>query len=88
MNETGAEQPVLQSPLDAILRSELDAGNEIAEIQLGSWSEVDIVVSLKFPFRRSYQDEFNAAVFYRNTDTHYPLTDSCTANREAVEAPY
>lgn len=83
-----AELPVLQSPLDAILRSELALGNEIAEIQLGGWSEVDVVVSLKHPFRKDYQSEFTDAVFYRNTDTHYSLTDSYTARREAVEAPY
>ncbi len=83
-----AELPVLKSPLDAILRSELESGNEIAEIQLGGWSEVDLVVSLKHPFRKDYQSEFTDAVFYRNTDTHYSLTDSYTARREAVEAPY
>ena len=88
MNELTVEPPILQAPLDAILRSELDAGNEIAEIQLGGWSEVDIVVSLKIPFRRDYKEEFPNAAFYRNTDTHYSLTDSYTANREAVEAPY
>lgn len=82
------ELPVLQSTLDAILRSELELGNEIAEIQLGGWSEVDVVVSLKYPFRKDYQSEFSDAVFYRNTDAHYPLTDSYTARREAVEAPY
>ncbi len=83
-----AELPVLKAPLDAILRSELKLGNEIAEIQLGGWSEVDVVVSLKLPFRKDYQSEFTDAVFYRNTATHYSLTDSYTANREAVEAPY
>lgn len=88
MNANSAELPALQAPLDAILRSEIALGNEIAEIQLGGWSEVDIVVSLKFPFRKDYQKEFKAAEFYRNTDTHYSLTDSYTANREAVEAPY
>ena len=88
MSEIPAETPVLQSPLDALLRSELDAGNEIAEIQIGGWSEVDVVVSLKFPFRKNYRDEFETALFYRNTDTHYPLTDSYTTNREAIEAPY
>ena len=88
MSANSAELPVLQAPLDAILRSELGLGNEIAEIQLGGWSEVDIVVSLKFPFRKDYQKEFENAEFYRNTDTHYSLTDSYTARREAVEAPY
>ena len=88
MNETGAEIPVLQSPLDTILQRELDADNEIAEIQIGGWSEVEVVVSLKFPFRKDYQNDFPTVTFYRNTDTHYPLTDSYTANREAVEAPY
>ena len=87
MSET-IDLPDLKSPLDAILRSELDAGNEIAEIQIGGWSEVDIVVSLKFPFRKDYAEEFPNATFYRNTDTHYSLTDSYSANREAVEAPY
>lgn len=88
MNANSAELPVLQPPLDAILRSEIESGNEIAEIQLGGWSKVDIVVSLKFPFRKDYSDEFEGVTFYRNTDTHYSLTDSYTANREAVEAPY
>jgi hypothetical protein len=88
MNTNSAELPVLQTPLDAILRSELEFGNEIAEIQLGGWSEVDLIVSLKFPFRKDYKEEFKDAEFYRNTDTHYSLTDSYTANREAVEAPY
>jgi len=83
-----AELPVLQTPLDAILHSELELGNEITEIQLGGWSEVDIIVSLKYPFRKDYQSEFTEAVFYRNTDTHYSLTDSYTVKREAVEAPY
>ncbi|HVE55282.1 MAG TPA: hypothetical protein VNB22_00535 [Pyrinomonadaceae bacterium] len=88
MSASSAELPVLQPPLDAILRSEFELGNEIAEVQLGGWSEVDLVVSLKFPFRKDYQKEFENAEFYRNTDTHYPLSDSYTANREAVEAPY
>lgn len=88
MSTDSAELPVLQAPLDAILRSELDSGNEIAEIQLGGWSEVDLVVSLKFPFHKDYQKEFKTAEFYRNTDTHYSLSDSYTANREALEAPY
>ena len=88
MNEPAAEIPALQAPLDVILRSELAAGNEIAEIQLGGWSEVDIVVTLKYPFRKDYKEAFTNIIFYRNTDTHYSLTDSYTANREAVEAPY
>ena len=88
MNEIPAEIPVLRSPLDAILRAELESGNEIAEVQRGGWSKVDIVVSLKIPFRKDYQKEFPDVTFYRNTDTHYSLTDSYTANREAVEAPY
>ena len=88
MNEIPAEIPVLQTPLDKILRSELEAGNEIAETERGGWSKVDIVVSLKFPFRKDYQKEFPDVTFYRNTDSHYPLTDSYTANREAVDAPY
>lgn len=88
MSENTAQPPILQPPLDAILSSELAAGNEISEIQLGGWSEVDIVVSLKFPFRKDYKEEFPNITFYRNTDTHYPLTDSYSANREAVEAPY
>ena len=88
MSANSAELPVLQAPLDAILRSELELGNEIAEIQLGGWSKVDIVVTLKFPFRKDYQKEFENAEFYRNTDPHYSLTDSYTARREAVEAPY
>jgi len=88
MSDNQADIPVLHEPLNAILRSELESGNEIAAIQVGGWSEVDIVVSLKFPFRKDYQNEFPNAVFYRNTDTHYSLTDSYSANREAVEAPY
>ena len=88
MNPNPTEIPVLQSPLDEILHSEIELGNEIAEIQIGGWSEVDIVVSLKFPFRKDYQEEFTNLTFYRNTDTHYSLTDSYSANREAVEAPY
>jgi hypothetical protein len=88
MRSDPTELPVLQAPLDAILRAELGAGNEIAEIQLGGWSEVDIVVSLKFPFGKDYQSEFPNVTFYRNSDAHYPLTDSYSANREAVEAPY
>jgi hypothetical protein len=88
MNKHPDELPVLREPLDTILRSELDSGNEIGEVELGGWSEVDIVVSLKFPFRKDYQSEFPNVTFYRNTDTHYSLTDSYSANREAVEAPY
>ncbi|GEM_PF-4503829 len=88
MNSNPAEIPVLQSPLDEILRSEIELGNEIADVQIGGWSEVDIVISLKFPFRKDYQSEFADVIFYRNTDTHYSLTDSYSANREAVEAPY
>jgi hypothetical protein len=88
MSRTSAEIPDLQAPLDVILRVEIDAGNEIAEIQLGGWSKVDIVVCLKFPFCRDYTEEFPDAAFYRNTDTHYSLSDSYSANREAVEAPY
>jgi hypothetical protein len=88
MSTNSAEPPILQAPLDAILRSELDLGNEIAEIQLGGWSKVDLIVSLRFPFRKDYQNEFKDAEFYRNTDTHYSLTESYTAMREAVEAPY
>jgi hypothetical protein len=88
MSANPAELPTLHESLDAILRCELDAGNEIAEIQIGGWSEVDTVVSLKFPFRKDYKEEFPNVTFYRNTDTHYLLTDSYTANREAVEAPY
>jgi hypothetical protein len=87
MSET-INLPAVQPPLDAILRSEIKLGNEIAEVQIGDWSEVDIVVSLKFPFRKDYQSEFADVTFYRNTDTHYSLTDSYSANREAVEAPY
>ena len=88
MNKIPAEIPALQAPLDAILRSELNLGNEIAEIELGGWSEVDIVVSFKFPFRKDYREEFPNVTFYRNTDTHYSRTDSYSAMREAVEAPY
>ncbi len=88
MNSNPTELTVLHEPLDAILRSELGSGNKIAEIQIGGWSEVDIVVSLKFPFGKDYQSEFPNITFHRNTDTHYSLTDSYTANREAVEAPY
>jgi hypothetical protein len=88
MNVHSDEIPVLQAPLDTILRSELDLGNEIAEIQLGGWSEVDIVVSLKFQLRKDYREEFPNVTFYRNTDPHYSLTDSYSAKREAVEAPY
>jgi hypothetical protein len=88
MNAHPAEPPILQAPLDALLRSELNLGNEIAEIQLGGWSEVDLVVSLKFPFRKDYTEDFTNVTFYRNTDTHYSLTDSYIAGREAVEAPY
>ncbi|HEY8563186.1 MAG TPA: hypothetical protein VIL74_22605 [Pyrinomonadaceae bacterium] len=88
MTENRAAPPILQAPLNAILGSELAAGNEIAEIQLGGWSEVDIVVTLKFPFRKDHREDFTDAAFYRNADAHYPLTDSYTANREAVEAPY
>ena len=88
MIEIPAEIPVLQSPLDKILRSELEAGNEIAETERGGWSKVDTVISLKFSFRKDYREEFPDITFYRNSDTHYPLTDSYSANREAVEAPY
>jgi len=88
MSENPAEIPVLQSPLDAILRSELKLGNEIDVVQRGGWSKVDLIVSLKFPFRKDYQNEFKDAEFYRNADPHYSLTDSYTARREAVEAPY
>ena len=88
MSETPADLPVLGEPLGAILRSELERGNEIAEIQIGGWSKVDAVVSLKLPFGKDYTEEFPNLTFYRNTDTHYSLTDSYTANREAVEAPY
>jgi hypothetical protein len=88
MTRTPAEPPVLHEPLNQILRSELDLGNEIAEIQCGGWSEVDTVVTLKLPFRRDYRKEFPAVTFHRNTDTHYSLTDSYSASREAVEAPY
>ncbi len=83
-----ADLPALQPPLDTILQSELELGNEIAEIKLGGWTEVDLVVSLKFPFRKDYREEFSPIVFHRNTDAHYSLTDSYSANREAVEAPY
>lgn len=55
MSANSAELPVLQPPLDAILRSELEIGNKIAEIRLGGWSKVDIVVSLKFPLRKDYK---------------------------------
>jgi hypothetical protein len=88
MNENPADIPVLQPPLDAILHSEINLGNEIAEIQIGGWSEVDIVVSLKYPFRKDYLNYFEDVTFYRNKDTHYSLTDSYSANREAIEAPY
>ena len=88
MNENLAELPALHEPLDAILHSELDLGNQIAEVQLGGWSEVDVVVSLKFPFHKDYREEFPYVVFHRNTDAHYSLSDSYTANREAVEAPF
>ena len=88
--ETPAEQIILQSPLDAILRPELALGNEVSVIQRGGWSKVDIVVTLKFAFRKNYQNEFEDTEFYRNTDSHYPLTDSYTyaARRESLEAPY
>ena len=90
MSETPAEQIILQAPLDAILRSELALGNEISAVQRSGWSKVDIVVTLKFAFRKNYQNEFKDAEFYCNTDSHYPLTDSYTyaAWSEAVEAPY
>jgi hypothetical protein len=90
MSETSPEQNILQSPLAAILRSEIDLGNEIDVVQRGGWSKVDIVVTFKFAFRKNYQNEFEGTEFYRNTDSHYPLTDSytCPANREAIEAPY
>ena len=74
MNANNAEPPILQAPL--------------AAIQLGGWSEVDIVVSLKLPFRKDYAPEFSNVTFCRNTDPHYSLTDSYSENREAVEAPY
>lgn len=88
MTEMPAELPVLQAPLDAILRSEIELGNEIIEVQRGGWSKVDLVVCLKFPFHKDYQKEFEGVTFYRNTDGHYSLSDSYSANREAVEAPY
>lgn len=88
MKSDSTEIPVLREPLDAILCSELSSGNQIAEIQVGGWSEVDIVVSLKFPFGKDYREEFPSATFYHNTDAHYSLSDSYSANREAVEAPY
>ncbi len=90
MSEILSELPVLQAPLNAILRSELKLGNEISVVQHGGWSKVDIIVSLKFPFPQDYQNEFEGAEFYRNTDTHYPLSDSyiSATNREAVEALY
>ena len=88
MSEVFAEIPVLQPPLAKILRSELDTGNEIAEVQRGGWSKIDTLVSLKFPFRKDYREEFPNITFHRNADTHYSLTDSYSANREAVEAPY
>ncbi len=90
MSEPLAETPILQTPLDAILCSELELGNEIAEIERGGWSKVDLVVSLKFPFRKDYQNQFEGIEFYRNRDTHYSLSDSYTSaiNRESVEAPY
>jgi hypothetical protein len=88
MSETSADLPVLCESLDAILRSEFRLGNKIEAVQHGGWSKVETVVSLKLPFRRDYTEEFPNVIFYRNTDTHYSLTDSYTANRETVEAPY
>lgn len=88
VSEANTEIPLLQSPLDVILRSELKLGNEIDTIQHGGWSKVDIIVTLKFSFRKDYRNEFEDAEFYRNADPHYSLTDSYTANRESVEAPY
>jgi hypothetical protein len=88
MNENLADLPVLHEPLTAILHAELDFGNQINEVQLGGWSEVDVVVSLKFPFHKDYREEFPDVTFHRNVDTHYSLSDSYSINREAVEAPY
>lgn len=90
MSKIPAEQTVLREPLATILRSELNSGNEISVIQRGGWSKVDIVVSLKLPFRKDYQDKFEGAEFYRYIDTHYPLSESYPSanNRESIEAPY
>ena len=79
----------LHAPLAAILRAELAAGNEISEIQEHRWTKVDLVVSLKFPFQRTYA-RAEDVVLHRNRDAHYSLTDSYASarHRQAVEAPY
>jgi hypothetical protein len=79
------ELPAQKPPLDIILRSEIESGNELAEIQLGGRTEVDIVVGLKFPFRTDYREEFPDTAFYRDTDAHYSLTDSYSAVHLADE---
>ena len=83
------ELPNLCAPLDSILRSELDLGNEIGEVLIGGWTKVDTVVYLKSPFHRKYP-ESGDIIFYRNTDAHYSLGESYTSaeHRQAVEAPY
>ncbi len=78
----------LQPQLGEIIANELAAGNSIDWIQVGGWSEIDLCVTLKFPFSQHY--DLAGLQFYRNEDRHYPLNESYLAKtaRQAVEAPY
>ncbi len=68
----------LCAELAGILAEELNLGNEISDVVKGCWTKIDVIVYLKFPFRKNYESRFASAdiSFFRHEDPHYDREDS------------
>ncbi len=81
----------LCAELNEILCGEKNLGNEIANVVKGGWTKIDVIVYLKFPFRKNYQNRFDSAdvTFFRHEDPHYDQEDSYSSAfyRQALAAP-
>lgn len=79
----------LCAELGEILAEEIALGNEIADVIEGGWTKVDVIVYVKFPFRKNHQNQTGDVTFYRNEDPHYPPEDSYSSAfcRQALAAP-
>lgn len=77
----------LSTPLRHILEYEIGKGNEIDLITIDGWSEIDICITLKYPFAKDHS--LPELSYHRNTDRHYALNDSYSdkVKRQAIEAP-
>ncbi|MDQ2746364.1 MAG: hypothetical protein M3T96_03785 [Acidobacteriota bacterium] len=68
----------LCAELNEILGEEITLGNEISNVVKVGWTKIDVIVYLKFPFRKNYQNRFKSAdvTFFRHEDPHYDREDS------------